>query len=48
MDNLCNKYNLGDRIGQLVIMPVPKISPYEIQVLTETERDAGGFGSSGS
>ena len=37
----------GDRIAQLVIMPVPAVSLQEADELDETTRGAGGFGSSG-
>ena len=37
----------GDRIAQMVIAPVSRISWAEVDVLDETARGAGGFGSSG-
>lgn len=37
----------GDRIAQLVIMPVPIVRLAEVDALDETERGTGGFGSSG-
>ena len=37
-----------ERIAQLVIMPVSLIAPVEAETLDETERGAGGFGSTGS
>ena len=37
----------GDRIAQLVIMAVPVVDLNETDVLPETERGTGGFGSSG-
>lgn len=40
-------YDVGDRIGQLIIMPYPNIVLEEVQELSITERNAGGFGSSG-
>lgn len=40
-------YNTGDRIGQLIIIPYPKIEFEEVDALSESERGAGGFGSSG-
>lgn len=39
---------LGDRIAQLVIVPVAELEPVEVEALPESERGAGGFGSSGS
>ncbi len=41
-------YKLGERIGQLVIMPYPKIELVESLDLANSERSVGGFGSSGS
>jgi dUTP pyrophosphatase len=41
------KYDIGDRIGQLVIVPYPTIIPVESEELSNTERGEGGFGSSG-
>jgi dUTP pyrophosphatase len=40
-------YEVGDRIGQLVIMEIPKVNIVEIQELSSTERGEGGFGSTG-
>jgi len=37
----------GDRIAQLVITPVVSAEPVQAEVLTETERGEGGFGSTG-
>ena len=41
-------YSVGDRIGQLIIMPYPQIEPVEVEDLSTTERGVGGFGSSGN
>jgi dUTP pyrophosphatase len=40
-------YSVGDRIGQLMIVPIPTIQLKEITELPDTNRGAGGFGSSG-
>jgi dUTP pyrophosphatase len=37
----------GDRIAQMVIAPVQQFSSCEVGNLPETERGAGGFGSTG-
>ena len=37
----------GDRIAQLVVAPVSAADVVEAEALTETERGAGGFGSTG-
>jgi len=42
-----NDYEIGDRIGQLIIMPYPKIDFVEVDELTETDRGVGGYGSTG-
>lgn len=41
-------YEIGDRIGQLIIMPYPSIEFTECNELSETERGAGGYGSTGN
>ena len=41
-------YKPGERIGQLVIVPVPDIVLEEAVELSETERGAGGYGSTGA
>ena len=38
----------GDRIAQLVVVPVCSIAFEEVKSLTETERGENGFGSTGS
>jgi dUTP pyrophosphatase len=40
-------YEVGDRVGQLIVMPIPKVAPTEVTELSETERGVSGFGSSG-
>lgn len=40
-------YFPGDRIGQLVIVPIPEVEFVEVEELSETERGAGGYGSTG-
>ena len=41
-------YNIGDRVGQLIIIPYPEVSFVEVEELSNTERGAGGYGSTGS
>ena len=43
----CDKYEIGERIGQLLIMPYPKIETIEVKELSSTDRGEGGFGSTG-
>jgi len=40
-------YKVGDRIAQLVIMPVPLVQYTEVEELSETERNTSGHGSTG-
>lgn len=40
-------YNIGDRIGQLIILPYPEFKFIESDVLSSTDRGAGGYGSTG-
>ena len=40
-------YNAGERIAQIIIIPYPRITFVEADELSETERGAGGYGSSG-
>ncbi len=42
------EYEVGDRIGQLIILPYPQIEPIEVDELSESDRGYGGFGSTGS
>lgn len=37
----------GDRIAQMVIMPVPRVTFHHVDVLPESIRGEGGFGSTG-
>jgi dUTP pyrophosphatase len=37
----------GDRIAQALVSPVPRVEHVEVESLSETERGAGGFGSTG-
>jgi len=41
-------YLIGDKIGQLIVIPYPQIEIEEVDELTETERSEGGFGSTGN
>lgn len=40
-------YDIGDKVGQIIIIPIPFISFNEVQELSETVRGEGGFGSTG-
>lgn len=43
-----NCYDVGDRVGQLMILPYPKIEFEEVDELSATDRGSGGFGSTGN
>lgn len=46
--NITNKdYEIGERIGQLIILHYPQIEFKEVSELSETERGSGGYGSTG-
>ena len=40
-------YNIGDKIGQMVMVKTPVVKVTEVNELSETTRGVGGFGSSG-
>lgn len=40
-------YDVGDRVGQIIILPYPQIQFNEVDELTDTTRGNGGFGSTG-
>ena len=40
-------YKVNDRIGQIIILPYPKIEFKEVDKLSDSERNEGGFGSTG-
>jgi dUTP pyrophosphatase len=41
------EYDIGDRIGQLIIMPYPLVEFEEVDNLTSSSRGNGGYGSTG-
>lgn len=44
-DSLPTIYQPGEKIGQLIIIPYPKINPIEVEELSSSDRNEGGFGS---
>lgn len=40
-------YEVGDRIAQAVIMPIPSVEYVEVEELSDSERGANGIGSTG-
>ena len=47
LEDRMKSYQVGDRIGQLIILPYPQIEFEEVSELSETERGSGGYGSTG-
>ena len=41
------EYEIGDRVGQLIIMPYPRIDFVEVEELIPSDRGEGGYGSTG-
>lgn len=44
---LVKPYEVGDKIGQIIIVPYPQISFVEVDELSASERGTGGHGSTG-
>ena len=42
-----NQYSVGERVGQIIIMPHPQVEFVEVDDLSSTDRGEGGFGSTG-
>tara|TARA_R110000796_G_scaffold58413_4_gene134849 strand:+ start:7073 stop:7525 length:453 start_codon:yes stop_codon:yes gene_type:complete len=45
--NNTNDYDVGDRVAQIMIIPIPEISFIEDTDLSASERGEGGYGSTG-
>lgn len=41
------EYEVGDRVGQLIILPYPKVEFEEVNELSASDRGTGGYGSTG-
>lgn len=41
-------YKVGDKIGQMIILPYPHIELTEVSELSATDRGEGGYGSTGN
>ena len=41
-------YKVGDRVGQLIIMPYPQVQFEQVEELSDSDRGEGGFGSTGA
>jgi dUTP pyrophosphatase len=46
-DKDADVYSIGDRVCQLVIVPIPSVELVEADDISNTERGHGGFGSTG-
>lgn len=40
-------YQVGDRVGQIIVLPFPYVEFDEVAELGTTSRGSGGFGSTG-
>lgn len=47
LEDRMKSYQVGDRIGQLIIIPYPTIEFVESEELSESERGYGSYGSTG-
>jgi len=47
VNNGLDAYKVGDKIGQLLVVEIPRIEVEEVTELSESERNESGFGSSG-
>ena len=41
------EYDIGDRVGQIIIVPYPRIDFHQVDELTPTDRGSKGYGSTG-
>jgi dUTP pyrophosphatase len=41
------KYEVGERVAQIVFLELPKITLVEVEELSDTQRGSGGFGHTG-
>lgn len=48
INQIAEEYEIGDRIGQLIILPYPTIEFEETDELTTTERGTNGYGHTGN
>jgi len=48
MQGAGKKYNIGDRIGQILFIKCEDVDFQEVEELSDTDRGEGGFGSTGN
>ena len=41
------EYEIGDRVGQIIIVPYPRIDFHQVETLTPSDRGSKGYGSTG-
>lgn len=41
-------YNIGERVAQIIIMPIPQVVFVEVKELSDSDRGSGGYGSTGN
>jgi dUTP pyrophosphatase len=41
------QYSVGDRVGQIIVMPYPQVEFEQVGDLSDSERGTGGYGSTG-
>ena len=46
--DIVKKYEIGDRVGQIMIIPYPQIKITQVENLGDSERGEEGFGSTGN
>ncbi|HKL24284.1 MAG TPA: dUTP diphosphatase [Candidatus Nanoarchaeia archaeon] len=46
-ENKEDTYEVGERIGQIMLLPLPEAEIQEVEKLSESTRGEGGFGSTG-
>lgn len=42
-----DSYSVGERVAQMIIMPIPQVTFVEVKELSDTDRGSGGYGSTG-
>lgn len=47
VNNTAHRYEVGERVAQLIIMPYPEVEFVEVDELSDTERGTGSYGSTG-
>ena len=47
MDDSNTAYQIGDKVGQIVFLKLPKVNLVQSEDLSLSSRNTGGFGSSG-